>query len=235
MHTSGLFANNSIYGIEPASYAKSKRPARSSSSSSFDTISISEEAKNAYAQYKNSIANAESKQTSSVNLNQKNTAIEDKLTNFFNNTHSSTNAVISGDVVIDAGVGELLPENKILKDQIEAEIDRIGKEENGSPFVPASEEYIRQTSPLRQKLNAIAALGDSMVLTDDVLEKSASFLQKLEDSWSKSKGYDASLEGQFRSAVRGTGDTPANRMSEEERERKLNEELMKKMAANQKS
>lgn len=233
MLTPGIHSGNAIYGIDSDGYAKSKRATRNASSS-FDTVSISEEARNAYANYKRTIASAENKLTVGVSFNFRDTTIEDKLNAFFNKTHSGTNAIMGGDVIIDSGVGKLLPENKILTDQIEAQVNKVREEENYSPPAVASPEYLKKIMPLFQKLSAIQALGDSIVITDDILEESASYLQKLEDNWNKERGYENSIEGKFNSAIHGTGDIPANRMTDEERERKLKEDLMKKIAEAQK-
>lgn len=233
MLTSGIHSGNAIYNMDSVGYAKSKRTTRNASSS-FDTVQISEEARSAYASYKKNNANAENKPTASVNFNFKDTAIEDKLTAFFNKNHSGSNVIISGDLTIDLDVGELIPENNILKEQIEAQINQIREEENYSPPDVASPEYLKKYMPLFQKLSTIQALGDSIVITDDILEESAYYLQKLEDNWNKERGYDNSIEGQFNSAIHGTGDIPANRMTDDEIERKMKEDLMKKMEDTQK-
>ena len=72
-----------------------------------------------------------------------------------------------------------------LKNSIEKEIDRIFDEFNYKVMDGvAPDELMNKIRPLQQKLNAISALGDLIVLDEATLNNSANFLQELENTWS---------------------------------------------------
>lgn len=227
MLITGVYSGNHVSDVKSNRYAK--RNSVTQNKSSFDTVTISDEARAAYKKLQSSAHDTQNNQVTNKFSKLGDTKLEAILTNWFNNAFSTGNTVISGDVIMNVDGGSLLPENEALKKHIESQIDKICEDENYAPPAVASPEFLAKLQPLRQKLNVISALGDKLVITDTLLEEGTSFLQKLEDQWSARKGIDASLESQFRAALKGNGDTENNRMSEEERIRKMKEEAMEKL------
>ncbi len=168
MQISRNYTSESIFGISPSS-THNKKPT-GSSGNQFDTVSIFDEA---LVAYKNSLSN-----------NIDNAKLEAKLTSFFNMWHYGPDFPVNKSIEIEKGTGELLPENKILKDNLEKEIDTILANHNIEDG-PLPQELRDKWLPRYQKLNAIAALGDSIVLDETTLNNAANFLQKLEDEWSE--------------------------------------------------
>lgn len=142
--------------------------------------SISDEARAAYENSKTSASNAIL--NSSANEN----SVNERLTAFFNRYHSGT-TLSNAQSAIDFS-GELLPENKALKENIEAQIDKLVEEENCIPGEMPSPEFLEKFNALYQQLNTVSALGAVMPITEDVLQQSASYLQNLENKWSAEKG-----------------------------------------------
>lgn len=201
-----------------------------SSGGSFDTVAISEEARAAYAMSPSSSSALQGKsQISGIFSSPEDRDFTARLTAWFNSTHSGSNAVIGGDVIVDSGSGTLLPENTAIKENLENQIDKVLDTYNYALPATASPEMLEELQPLWHKLNAIAALGDTMIMTDEVLEKATPILQNLEDTWSRGRELGTTTESQLRTALSGRGDTPGNRLSEEERARKIKEDAMKKM------
>lgn len=228
MQLSSIFMPTQISQVPTNKHPQTK-PTTQVKSSCIDTVYISEEALAAYQKSRTSISNVQqNKYTDVVFSNTMDKEIEERLSKFFNSTHSSSNIVMSGDIILNSGNGELLPENKQLKEQLEREIDKIQQDENYAPPAVASPEYLAKIDPLRQKLNAIAALGDTMIMTNDVLESSATYLQKLEDEWSEGKNLDMSIEGRFRTAINGEANILNTHFSEEEKTRMIKEEAIGK-------
>ena len=84
----------------------------------------------------------------------------------------------------------------------------------------APDELMNKIRPLQQKLNAISALGDLIVLDEATLNNSANFLQELENTWSKAVDEDTSLAGKFHSATHAWKEQP---QTEEEIRKKIEE------------
>lgn len=173
MQLSGIFSTNqsvalnSIFGNRQQSHK---------SSSSFDIVSISDEA---IAAYENSKASASSAISNSF---EKVTGINERLTAFFNRYHSGTTSSEKQNSI--EFNGELLPENKALKENIEAQVDKLLAEEKYTPGEMPSPEFLEKFNALYQQLNTVAALGSVMPITEDVLQQSAAYLQNLENEWS---------------------------------------------------
>lgn len=230
MQISNMFAENQIYGVAPNKCRK-QNVAEQARYSSFDRVTISDAAREAYQNSKQSVK-AEPMSSSAftkAGLSKEDKELEATLTDFFNKTHSNAGTIIGGDVVIDLGQGALLPENKELRGKIKAQIEQLLAENPTPAFTVASPELLEKLEPLRQKNDVISALGDKIVVTDELLEKGSSFLLQKEMQWRNDNGWDNSLQSRFQSAIKGSGDTPSNRMSEEERLRKIEEEAKKKM------
>ena len=173
MQLSGIFSADRSMAIHAIS---GNRYQTRHSVSAVDTVSISEEAIAAYKNSKSSSTSSLSKTSGNEN------EINERLTAFFNRYHSGTTSTeIQRSMNFN---GELLPENKELKENIEAQVDKLIEEENCSPGKMPSPEFLEKFNVLYQKLNAIAALGSAMPITEDVLQQSASYLQCLEDKWS---------------------------------------------------
>lgn len=210
MQISNNYGVNSIFNTSQTSiqHKKSVIP----SSKQFDTVSISDEARVAY-------------KTASSNINlMDNAKLEATLTSFFNMWHYGPDFPINKNIEIEKGTGELLPENKTIKDKLEKEVDTLLADHNieDGP-IP---QYLRdQWLPLYQKLNAIAALGDSIVLDETTLNNAAYFLQNLENKWSELVNDDMSLSGQFHSATHSWKNQPQTEEEIREKIEKKKQEL----------
>ena len=151
--------------------------------------------------------------------------IEAQLTTFFNVNHYGPDFHVNKNIKFDTNFsGELLPENKILKENLEKQIDNIFANSNYSiDDGPVPQELMDQWMPLYHKLNAIAALGSSIVLDESTLNNAANFLHNLDKSWSELVNEDSSLSGQFHSATNSWKSQP---LTEEE----IREKIEKKKA-----
>lgn len=231
MQVSNIFSKNQITGITQAKHT-TKATVAQANPSTFDRVTISDAAKIAYQNSKQSAAAAPKADTfARAALSQEDKDLEAALTHFFNTTHSSTGNIISGDVVIDLGSGKLLPENQRFREEIEAEIKKLLAKNPTAPFAVASPAFLEKLEPLRQKNGVLSAIGDKVVITDELLEKGSSFLVEKEMQWQQENGWNNSLQSRFQSALNGSGDIASNRMSEEERLRKIEEEMKKKSGA----
>ena len=170
---------------------------------SCDSVSISDEARSLY---QNSITN-----TINCIDNDRRSQVQAKLDRWFKSTHVGANIKINDDAPA-IQFGEMLPENETIKKDIERQIDEIIKDANYAPPAVASPELIEKLLPLQQKLNAISALGDSMVMTNDILEQASSYLQGLENEWNKDKIKNNTITGQFRTALKMFGNFQSNIM-----------------------
>lgn len=210
MQISNNYGVNSIFNASQSSIQHKKSVI--TSSKQFDTVSISDEARVAY---KNASSN--------INL-MDNAKLEATLTSFFNMWHYGPDFPINKNIEIEKWTGELLPENKAIKDKLEKEVDTLLADHNieDGP-IP---QYLRdQWLPLYQKLNAIAALGDSIVLDETTLNNAAYFLQNLENEWSKLVNDDMSLSGQFHSATHSWKNQPQTEEEIREKIEKKRQEL----------
>lgn len=95
----------------------------------FDTVSISDEAREAYKNFKLD----ENKPSTSEN-NQ----VETKLTMWFNTWHTGADFQVKENIEIERGSGTILPENKMLKSKFEKEIDEIQDDEQVSAALEQS-------------------------------------------------------------------------------------------------
>ena len=206
MQISSSYTLNSIFDI--SSPHMHYRNSTATTNSHIDTVSISDAAR---AAYKN--ANTQKNDINDAQL-------EAKLITFFNMWHSEPDFPVNKNIHIEYG-SEILPENKILKNSIEKEIDRIFDEFNYKVMDGvAPDELMNKIRPLQQKLNAISALGDLIVLDEATLNNSANFLQELENTWSKAVDEDTSLAGKFHSATHAWKEQP---QTEEEIRKKIEE------------
>ena len=206
MQISSSYTLNSIFDI--SSPHMHYRNSTATTNSHIDTVSISDAARVAY---KN--ANTQKNDINDAQL-------EAKLITFFNMWHSEPDFPVNKNIHIEYG-SEILPENKILKNSIEKEIDRIFDEFNYKVMDGvAPDELMNKIRPLQQKLNAISALGDLIVLDEATLNNSANFLQELENTWSKAVDEDTSLAGKFHSATHAWKEQP---QTEEEIRKKIEE------------
>lgn len=206
MQISSSYTLNSIFDI--TSPHMHYRNSTATTNSHIDTVSISDAAR---AAYKN--ANTQKNDINDAQL-------EAKLITFFNMWHSGPDFPVNKNIHIEYG-SEILPENKILKNSIEKEIDRIFDEFNYKVMDGvAPDELMNKIRPLQQKLNAISALGDLIVLDEATLNNSANFLQELENTWSKAVDEDTSLAGKFHSATHAWKEQP---QTEEEIRKKIEE------------
>lgn len=205
MHISANYSASGILSV-PSAHPQ-KRASFPSSGTSFDTVSISPEALLAY------------KNSSLQEGGMSNEQLEAKLTTFFNRWHYGPDFPVNENIAIKYGPGELLPENKALKETFEKAIDKIFADYDHSvDDGPVPQEILNKWRPLVNKLDAIAALGDVLVLDEATLETAANFLQKLESSWSEMVNEDVSLSGQFRSATHAWKEQP---QTEEEIQEKI--------------
>ena len=208
MHISANYSASGIVSV-PSAHPQ-KRTAPPSLGKSFDTVSISPEALLAY------------KNSSLQKGGLTNEQLEAKLSTFFNRWHYGPDFPVNENIAIEYGSGELLPENKVLKESFEKAIDKIFADYDYSiEDGPVSQEILDKWRPLVNKLDAIAALGDIMVLDESTLETAANFLQKLEKSWSEMVNEDDSLSGQFHSATHAWKQQPQT-------EREIQEKIEKK-------
>ena len=206
MQISSSYTLNSIFDI--SSPHMHYRNSTATTNSHIDTVSISDAAR---AAYKN--ANTQKNDINDAQL-------EAKLITLFNMWHSEPDFPVNKNIHIEYG-SEILPENKILKNSIEKEIDRIFDEFNYKVMDGvAPDELMNKIRPLQQKLNAISALGDLIVLDEATLNNSANFLQELENTWSKAVDEDTSLAGKFHSATHAWKEQP---QTEEEIRKKIEE------------
>ncbi|MBD5647877.1 MAG: hypothetical protein HDQ89_09830 [Desulfovibrio sp.] len=204
----------SLSGIATA-YSSPSRNQRSvpSPARSFDTVSISEEAKVAYKNARSQTGGMDSAQ------------LEAKLTTFFNMYHVGPDFPVNKNISFDHDFsGELLPENKVLKENIEHQIDKILANHTIDDG-PVPQELLDQWMPLAHKLDAIAALGKSMVLDETTLATASGYLQKLDAAWSEMVQDDDSLSGQFHSATHAWKKQPLSEEELREKIEKKKEEL----------
>lgn len=186
----GYTAIGSIFEISPSQRA-CKAHARGNRTAC-DTVSISEEARVAYA---NSLQASDSGPTLGARQGA-------RLTRWFNQWHAGADFPVNENTLAAArGSGDILPENAVTKASLEKEIDRLLSASDYTPGTTASPELLEQLRPLQQKLNVITALGDMQVLDGETLETAGKFLQALEDAWNENRSATTSLTEQFSSAV----------------------------------
>lgn len=209
------------YGInnifETTFSAQSHKKSEENQVSTFDTISISDEAKQAYNKY------ILEQSQNSFDLNND---IINQLNSWFNGWHTGSNLPVNQLNKSGEASGNISSENLELKNYIEKEIDKILSEYNYDQFSVASQEMIDRMMPLQQKLNAISALGGSINLDESTLNKAANYLQNLEDQWKNDSGKSNSLVEKFGFIK---NDTLQKNMSQEEineRIRKIQEESL---------
>lgn len=206
MQVSGSYALGSIFTVSSGQARHTNSIA--ATDRQFDTVSISDEARLAY----------ENAATQNNELND--AQLEAKLTKFFNMWHSGADFPVNKNIKVEYGK-ELLPENKQLLNAIEKQIEKILDESNYKiEDGVAPDELISKLRPWQQKLNAIHAIGDVIVLDEAVLNSSASFLQELENAWSEAMNEDVSLAGQLHSATHTWKEQPH---TEEEIRKKIEE------------
>lgn len=215
---SGYAAIDSIFEI--SSSQRACRLSARGAHGSCDTVSISEEARVAY---RNSLQNADS--GSALDARQ-----EARLTRWFNQWHAGADFPVNENLQAERGAGSLLPENAALKASLEKEIDRLLGASGYAPGTTASPELLEKVRPLQQKLNAITSLGDMRVLDGETLETAAKFLQALEDAWNGAGSENASLTGQFRSAVASWKTQPQDGHALQEKLRALQEDAVEPAA-----
>lgn len=209
------------YGInnifETTFSAQSHKKSEENQVSTFDTISISDEAKQAYNKY------ILEQSQNSFDLNND---IINQLNSWFNGWHTGSNLPVNQLNKSGEASGNISSENLELKNYIEKEIDKILSEYNYDQFSVAPQEMIDRMMPLQQKLNAISALGGSINLDESTLNKAANYLQNLEDQWKNDSGKSNSLVEKFGFIK---NDTLQKNMSQEEineRIRKIQEESL---------
>lgn len=185
--------------------------------SSFDAISISDEAKQAYNNY------ILEKAADSYELNND---IINKLNSWFNTWHAGANFTTNTCGKSDYTSEIMSNENLELKNSIEKQIDKIISEYNYDQFSVAPQEMINRLRPLQQKLNAISALGGTMQLNEETLNSASNYLQQLENEWKNNSDRSTSLTEQFRSIK--NNNFRGNMTQEEinERIRKIQEESL---------
>lgn len=229
MMISGVYAGSQI---SRANMPRAKVGSEAVSLSPVDTVSISEEAMAAYRNSKASVADIRPSEEGAGVASSEGKELESALIAWFKNVFSGSDQTISGDVAFETGGGELLPENREFRAILEEKIDEINGASR-SPFAVAPKEILDEMQPFRQKLNALSALGDKMVLTDDILEKAASFLQNLEDEWREARNIsDGSPRSQLRAVLDGTATVLSDRLTEEERVRIMEEKAVEEMNGN---
>ena len=197
--------------------AQSHKKSGENKASTFDTVSISDEAKQAYNKY---ILG------DSPNFDLNNDIIN-KLNSWFNGWHTGSNLPINQLNKSGETSGNISSENLELKNHIEKEIDKILSEHSYDQFSVAPQEMIDRMRPLQQKLNAIYALGGSINLDEYTLNNAANYLQNLEEKWEKYSGKSYSLVEQFR-VIKNNSLQNSNISQEEinERMRKIQEESL---------
>lgn len=197
--------------------AQSHKKSDENQTSTFDTVSISDEAKQAYNKY------ILEQSPNSYDLDNN---IINQLNSWFNNWHTGSSLPISSlNKSGDAG-GNILSENLELKNSLEKEIDKILSEYDYDQFSVAPQEMIDRMRPLQQKLNAISALGGSINLDEYTLNNAANYLQNLEDKWEKDSGKPNSLVEQFRFIKNNSLQSNISQEEINERMRKIQEESL---------
>lgn len=197
--------------------AQSHKKSDENKTSTFDTVSISDEAKQAYNKY------ILGQSSNSYDLDNN---IINQLNSWFNGSHIGSSLPInqlnkSGEIG-----GNISSENLELKNSIEKEIDKILSEYDYDQFSVAPQEMIDRMRPLQQKLNAISALGGSINLDEYTLNNAANYLQNLEDKWEKDSGKPNSLVEQFRFIKNNSLQSNISQEEINERMRKIQEESL---------
>lgn len=209
------------YGInnvfETTFSAQSHKKSEGNQAFTFDTVSISDEAKQAYNKY------ILGQSPNTFNLN---SDIINQLNSWFNGWHTGSNLPINQLNKFGEASGNISSENLEFKNHIEKKIDKILSEYNYDQFSVAPQEMIDRIRPLQQKLNAISALGNSINLDESTLNNAANYLQNLEDQWKNDPSKSNSLVEQFSIIKNSVLRSDMSQEEINERIRKIQEESL---------
>jgi len=257
MQISSLFSSQQVSQTTFDEYTR-KRNNTPIVTQSFDTVSISSEAMEAYRNSKISATQSFSSQFSTSQASPFNTSvsapsamgisgsglfatdyrtplekeIESILTKWFNDMNTVTGpaalgGIIDGDTMIET-VGtqnKLLPENEKLYAEIQAKIEKLS--DNGKRNSAGVKQLTEQMDYYFGATGVINALGDKMVVTDEMLKKYAPFMNGLRDAADEAAGYTkATTMSDLQNMISGKSDTE---LTEEEKIRREKEKALEKM------